>query len=488
MNNEAKLMTMNKINSLPTALLALLLAGCVQAPPPPSLNAAWTPPKESRKADTTWLDIRAQKPDLATPLSLFTLADLALENNPATCRAWNEARAASEQVRYAEGYFMPSLNANVGLTRVTTAANPESYDANNMSYGPGLQLSYLVCNFGGGRNAAVEQALQTVYAANFAFNLAIQDTLLSVETAYYGVISAQAVINAAITNSVDAKAVLDAATDRRNAGLGVDLDVLQAQAGYDQTLYALVGAEGQKKIAQGLLAQTLHLPADTPLKVANPDTALPASLSGQDIHRLTDEALARRSDLSALRATLASREAAIQVAKASRWPSLYLNGSVTRDYYELYGLNNRASAANDWAYVGGVSLKWNLFDGFQTLSSTRTAQAQAEAMRAQLRQAELAASAEIWARFQNYETALRKYEFSTIALKSAIASQEMALESYKSGVKTILDLLNAETQLSQARSQQVAAQQEVFTALAYLTHVTGLIEKGRLGILGQQGQ
>jgi outer membrane protein len=472
--------------TLSCTLLSLVITGCVQAPPPPSQNEAWVPPKDSRKADPVWLAIRAHKPDLDKPLTLFNLADLALNNNPATSKAWNEARAASEQVRYAEGYFMPSLTAGASLTRIATAANPDSYDANTLSYGPGLQLSYLVCNFGGGRNAAVEQALQTVYAANFAFNRAIQDTLLSVETAYYGVISAQAGVDAATTNALDAKAILDAATDRRNAGLGVDLDVLQAQTAYDQSLYVLVGAEGQQKIAQGFLAQALHLPADTVLKIASPGTALPASLSGQDIHRLIDDALARRPDLSALRATLASREAAIRVARASRWPSLYLTGSLTRDYYELYGLNNRPSATDDWAFVGGAALKWNLFDGFQTLSSIHTAEAQAEAMRAQLRQAELGASAEIWARFQNYETALRKHEFSLIALKSATASQDLALQSYKAGVKTILDLLNAETQVSQARSQLVASRQEVFTALANLTHVTGLIEKGRTGIQGQQ--
>lgn len=463
-------------------LPALVMTACVQAPLPRSDNEVWIPPKDSQKADAVWKEIRARKPDLDKPMSLFDLVDFALENNPATSKAWHEARAASEQVRYAEGYFMPGITAVGGLTRTKIEAAPASFDESKMSYGPGLQLSYLVCNFGGGRNAAVEQALQTVYAANFAYNSAIQGTLLSVEIAYYGVISAQAGVEAATTNALDAKAILEAATDRRDAGLGVDLDVLQAQAGYDQSLYALVAAEGQKNIAQGLLAQALHLSADTPVRIAVPEMALPASLSGTDVRRLIDEALACRPDISALRSMLAARDAAIRVARASRWPSLYLNGSVMRNDYELYGSRNREAADNDWAYTGGVNLKWNLFDGLQTLSSVRAAEAQAAATRAQLSQAELAASAEIWARFQNYETALRKYEFSTVALKSAAASREMALESYNAGVSTLLDLLNAETQLSQARSQQVAVRQEVFTALAYLTHVTGLIEKGHRGI------
>ena len=467
-----------KICGLGSVVCGLLLSGCVQAPPPASLTESWVPPRDSQKTDTVWQELRAQSPDLTRPQSLSTIADIALQNNPATRKTWNDARAASEQVRYAQGYFMPSLTAGVGLNRVTTAAHPDSFDQNNMSYGPGLQLSYLICNFGGGRSAAVEQALQSVYAANFAFNRAIQDTLLNAEIAYYSVISAQAGLTAATTNSLDAKTILDAATTRRDAGLGVDLDVLQAQTAYDQSLYALTGARGQLQIAQGLLAQAMGLPADNRISLTPPEAPLPASLSGQDVRRLIDEALARRPDLSALRASLASRQASIRVARASRWPSLYGTASATRDYYELYGLSNRASQSDDWAYAGGLSLKWNLFDGFQTLSTVRTAEAQSEALRAQLKQAELAASAEIWARFQNYETALQKHQFSSQAMKSAGASLELAFESYQSGVKTILDLLNAENQLAQTRSQQIAARQEVFTALANLAHATGIIEKG----------
>ncbi|MEI6562971.1 MAG: TolC family protein [bacterium] len=460
------------------ATLVLLMAGCVEAPPPSSLTTQWNAPNDAKKQDRVWDTVRAEKPDLTKPLTLFELADLALQNNAATRRAWHEARAASEQVRFTEGYFIPNLTAGVGMTRVTTAAHPDSFDQNSLTYGPGLQLSYLVCNFGGGRSAAVEQALQTVYAANFAFNQAVQDTLLSAQLAYYNVISAQAGVETAATNSLDARVILDAATERRNAGVGVDLDVLQARTIYDQSLYALASAQGQQQIGWGLLAQAVGLPADTQLQIAMPATNMPASLSKTDLRRFIDAALARRPDLSALRSTLAAREAAIKVANATRWPSLYLNGSVARDYYELYGLNNRAAAANDWAYTGGLSLKWNLFDGFQTLSSKRIAEAQAEAMRAQVKLVELGASAEIWSRFQNYETALHKYDFSLSALTSATAAWQLALDSYKAGVKSILDVLTAETQLAQARGQHIVARQDVFTALAQLAHATGAIEKG----------
>ena len=49
----------------------------------------------------------------------------------------------------------------------------------------------------------------------------------------------------------------------------------------------------------------------------------------------------------------------------------------------------------------------------------------------------------------------------------------MATQAYAAGLKTILDLLTADAQLATARSQQVAARQDVFTSLANLIYATG---------------
>ena len=87
----------------------------------------------------------------------------------------------------------------------------------------------------------------------------------------------------------------------------------------------------------------------------------------------------------------------------------------------------------------------------------------------------------MWARYHNYETALQKYKFSTAFLNSASSSYDLALDSYKAGLKSVLDLLNAENQLAQARSQQIASRQETFTALANLAYSTGLLEKDGSG-------
>ncbi len=457
-----------------SAALALVMTGCVSAPTPASTREPWTPPSEARTPDTVWADVRTRVVADSKPMTLAELADLALQNNPASRQAWSAARAAAAQVDQAQGLFMPTLTGVAGANRHYLSAQPRSFTDDYLKYGPSLKVNYLILNFGGGRQAAVEQALQTVYAADFTFNRTIQDALLAVELAYYNQVSAQAGIEAAQAGVKDATTALTAATERKNAGVGTQLEVLQAQAGYDQARYLLANAEGSAKIARGMLARAAGLPADAPVQVVLPAVELPEPVTTQDMKTLLDEALARRPDMAALRATVAAADAGVKVAGAARWPSLYLNGGVGYEQFENQG--QRDLQDRDWSADAGLSLQWTIFDGFQTQSAKRAAQAQADAARAQLQQAELAACSEVWNRYYAYETAIQKYAFSTAFLKSATASYDLALDSYKAGLRSILDLLNAESLAAQARSQQLTARQEAFSALAALAHATGLLE------------
>ncbi len=453
------------------------LAGCMSAPVPGNPTVAWVPESGARRPDAVWADLRARQPDLSTPLTLADVADMALQHNPATRRAWSEARAAAEQVQQAQGLFMPAVVASGAASRQRTDADPDSFDQDYLKYGPGLQLNYLVFNFGGGRRAAVDQALQTVYARNFTFNQTIQDVLFAAESAYYGAVSAQAGVAAAESGVTDARAALEAARARRDAGTGTELDALQAQAASDRAAYALAGAQGQQAVAFGALARAMGLPADAPVRLAaGAEEPVPASIADTDVRRLVDVGLARRPDIAALRAALAARQAAVKVTGSSLWPSLYLNGAVSRDYYDTIG--GKDFQARDWAYGGGVSLQWTVFDGLQTVSARRAALAQAQSAEAQLRETELAAAAEVWSRYQEYETAVKKCASSEAYLASASRARDLAFESYGAGVRSILDLLTAESALAQARSQRVAARQEAFAALAGLARAAGLLDKG----------
>jgi outer membrane protein TolC len=464
--------------TLPATAAALWLAGCRTAPAPRAADTPWTPPADALRADPLWAAIRSQAPDLSRPQSLPDLVDLALRNNAASRQAWHEARAAAAQVEQARGYLLPSLTGSATATRRRLDATPDSLSRNTLQYGPGLQMNYLLLNFGGGRKAAIEQALQTVYSANFAFNRTLQDILLAVVTRYHGVVSAQAAVEASDAGVTDTAKALETAGARLKAGLGTDLEVLQARAANDRARFDRAAAEGQLKTARAVLALAIGVPADQPVTLVAPTNDLPAALPAQDLKRMIDTALQGRPDIAALRAALAARQANVKVIGAPAWPSLYLNGGVSHTAFEYYGAKPEAAAGaedNDWTYSGGLSLQWTLFDGLQTVNAKRAAREQVAALRDQLQQAELAAAAEVWTRYAAYETALQKFRFSTALLDSASAAHTLAQRSYAAGLSGILDLLAAETQLAQGRLQHVAARQDVFSALAHLAHATGLM-------------
>lgn len=459
-----------------------LLAGCMRPSPPADPETPWTPPADrstGKTADAAWRAGATLPADPARPQSLADLTDLALSNSPSTRQAWHSARQARALVDQAYGYFLPTLTATGGPSRQVVEAHPSGSDRNYADTGAGLQLTYLLINFGGGRSAAVEQALQTVYAANHTFNQSIQDVLLQVETAYYGVIIAEGRVAAAQATLADAAAVLDAAKAKFSAKLGVELDVLQAQASFDQANYRLAEAEGNLSSAHANLAQAAGLPGDTPLPVRQPTADLPRVPEQVDLAGMINGAIRQRPDIAALRADLAAKEAAVTVQSSALWPSLYLNGGVGGDDFHPYGSRDQSLSDRQLAYGIGLSVQWTLFNGLQTQAATRAAREAAEVTRAQLRQAEIAASAEVWRDYYTLVTALRKAHFGEVYLSSSNAAYILADESYRAGLNSLLDLLVVQSTLAEARSQQVTSRNEVFTAFANLAHAVGRLEKGK---------
>ena len=466
-----------KTSCLMASLLLALLAGCVSAPVPPK-GAVWMPPRDARQSDSGWQALRKRTPSFERPLALADLADLALQGNPATATAWQAARAAAERVTQAQGYFMPEFVASASAGATRTMAEPSLYDADRVRYGAGISLDYLVINFGGGRRAAVEQALNTVYAADYACNRAIDDVLLGVATSYYSLLSARAGVEAAAANSRDARKTLDAAQEGLRQGLGTKLDVLQAQANMDRAQYGMATAESVAAVARGALAMAVGIPADTEFNVAAVTNATPPAAAVGDMRAFIDEALNRRPDIAALRASVRAAEAAVNVAAAAQWPSLYLTGALDESIYNLregQPMQDRAMP-----YSAGLALRWTLFDGHRTVSARRIAEAEADGARASLLSAELGAGAEAWTRYQNYASAIAKLNAAEAYLGSASAAHNLALESYRAKLRSLVDLLTAESQLAEARSQAVAARQDAFIAFSELAHATGRLTRDGL--------
>jgi len=456
--------------------------GCRMVDPPADPAVAWMPPdwaEEEQAEEPVWDSIRDKSGDLSRPLSLADCVDLALKNSPVTRQSWAAARAAAAVVGQAESYLYPQVSVSGDGTylkqeyslkeAIPDVNNP---DSDGFNYGPGLQLNWLLFDFGGVRGG-IEEARQTLLATNYSFNQSIQDLVLNVEKSYYELYSARSEVKAAESDVEDTAKSLEAARQKFEVGLVSKLDELQAQSTYQDSLYQLESAKGDVKSARAGLAEALGLAADADFDIAEPEKEFPTEVSSDDVSGLIEEGLKKRPDIASLRAELRAKEAAIEVAGSAYYPSLNLGGSANKLWYsyredpELYD--------DSYMYTGYLSINWDIFTGFSDREKKLAAEANAAQARESLASAEISASADVWTKYYAFNTAVGKYKFATAFFETSQESYNLALESYNAGLKSILDLLQSQSSLSSARSQLIGAKKDIFTTLADLAHATGTL-------------
>src|SRR2546426_4912451 len=253
------------------------------AGPAPAPSVFWTPPPLPRPtpAETT----RATPPlppGLASRiqgLKLAAVVDIALRNNTATAAAWADARAAAATYGAARGQYYPTVSLDVNATAVKTAATAGRISVQQRLYGPTLNASWLLFDFGA-RSGSVAGAREALLAADWTHNAVIQNVVLDAATAYFQYHATKALLAAQQTTLKDAQTNLEAAEQRHRVGLATIADVLQAKTARSQAQLALETTEGMLQTTRGALALSMGLPANVAYDVAlPPDTTPPLGIT-----------------------------------------------------------------------------------------------------------------------------------------------------------------------------------------------------------------
>jgi outer membrane protein len=457
--------------------LALTAAACVGTPSvkgvrgvPPAPNAVWTPPKDtpSRESVRRPAAVPVDLSQRLQRLSLADVLDLGLRNNPQTRESWANARASAAAYGSARGAYFPTIDGDVTGTRLKTVASQGRSAVTQSVLSPSLSLSYLLFDFGG-RSGTVGAARNDLLAANFTHNATLQSVVLDIQTAYFQYIANRALLAAQRTTQREAQTNLQAAEERRRVGVATIADVLQARTAASQAELNAEAAEGNLQTARGALTLSLGLPANLPYDIDSTAGQLPVSVLTDSVDALIARALAVRPDLAAARAQYESSRSQISVARASRLPSLVLNGTGGRTYTTTLpqGGNN---------YTVSLGLRIPLFAGFSRIYDQRGASALADAAQARADALGQQVVFQVFSSYHALQTSARRVATSNDLVASAEQSNEVALARYRAGVGSVLDLLSAQTSLADARAQQVLARLEWNTSLAQLAHDSGVLD------------
>jgi len=382
---------------------------------------------------------------------------------------------AQEKLPQAKALLLPSVNFGAGThyndvnSRYTTPTFPsgqvEFYDYN---YGVNLtQPLYRRQN-----NATYEQAKVQTKQAETQLTAAAQDLMTRVAQGYFDVLLARANLSTILSQKTAVAEQLEQAKRNFIVGTATITDSREAQARYDLVVAQQLVAENDLEVKNRALEQIVGKPVGRLAGLTTPVTLNPPQPA--DMGAWVEQAYQ-----SSLQVALAQQNVDIAVqevkkADAGHYPTLDAVASMT----ETYASNSTFGFGSDVkALVVGVQLNIPIYQGGGISSKVREAVAGQERARQDLENARRAVALQTRTAYLGVTSGLGQIK----ALEQAVGSTKLQLESTKLGqevgVRTAVDVLNAE--------QQLAAAQRDLAQAVYSTIVNQLKLKAAVGKLAE---
>jgi outer membrane protein len=418
--------------------------------------------------------------DPAKTYALADLIDLAEEHNPETRLAWQNAKARAASLGIARSALYPTMAAIAvaNTSRMRLLVGADFFRQTSGVFQPDLQVDYLIFDFGA-RSGVIDAAKANLLGADFAFNDTHRTIIFQVTTAYYQLLNEMGQEAAADASLKNARAVQENAEDRLTNGLATKPDVLEATGATAQAEYDLQAVVGAEEIARGNLATVLELPPETHIQVQDANDLSPPS----DLMEPEDQAVARafqqRPDLKEQITRLRAARAEIKQARSAYLPTLGFSGDggTVRQYGRQEMLIPAYTSGEVWNV--SLQLKWTLFDGGRREHQMAEAKAETLAAQANINSLQDEIANEVWTAYSNVKTAQRQRQAALALLASADQSYAAALESYKDGVRNLLDVVSSQKALAQARSEDIYTRTQLLTQLATFAFRTGDLIQAR---------
>jgi len=409
---------------------------------------------------------RAVRADAVRFDSLAALTDYALRERAESRAAWLGIHAEAARLDAATAANWPILTGQLNFTRSRALSSSGSPVPTLHRYGPSLSLAYVLFDFGA-RAASIDAQRYQLIASLLNSNRTLQNTIAEVETAYYAVLAARALVAAQAQQETALRTSLDAVEVRLRGGLAARADQLRARAASSEATLARQTAERDLAKAEAALKQAAGI-AQTQTLVLDWEVAPPAALDAATLLAdLLAEAERQRPDLRALQAAAASARFEAERARAARWPSLSLAANTGRTFF----LEDERTPST--SYSVGVSVSVPLFDGGRLAAQARAAERDAERLQAEADSQRSQVALTVTEAYHDVRHAQTQREGVAVQFDSASESARAAEARYSAGVGSLLELLTALADLARARQAQAQADSDWLAAFSRLNHALG---------------
>ncbi len=293
------------------------------------------------------------------------------------------------------------------------------------------------------------------------------------ERSFYVLAAAIADVSAAEANLKLANVALASVEERHQVGLATKPQVLLAKQVQAQAVYDLETANSQVHDAEAGLRQTVGVPADTDVNIdAGQLDRLPKNLS-DDVEALIAEAVKQRPDLAAQIAAVRAGDAAVARARAEFFPQISVGGNYGQAIWNYTVNGGHTQNLNQPFYGVGLTMRWDLFTGFDRYYAVQKATAQKGAALSELKSLQLNIIAATWTAYYDFLSAKKKRDAAQALLNASEESYAANFESHRYGLATITDLITAERDVMSARYTLIQSKADLLISSCNLLHAVG---------------
>jgi outer membrane protein len=449
---------------------------------PASPESPWQPPDLENFASV--LKSKAEpEADSQKNYELAELIDLAERANPETRVAWEQAKQSAAAVGLAQSDYFPilALRASADYARepvpVPITATTAGYlDLKAQEVQPVATLEWVLLDFGR-RKAGVNAAKYQLLAANLGFNAQHQQIVYKVQSAFYELSKVRGRIDVAQSALDSALKVQEAAEERFKNGLVTAPDVSQARQQAASAAFDLEEVQAKERDAQVNLAESIGITPTVPLHVVDfSRLSVPTNLE-DTVEQFIDRSLEQRPDLLAQVADLREKEAEIHRARAAYYPTLSFDGDIggSFDRAQIKAAGNTLPWASTQQPIWGVglSLTWSLFDGGARKHKLEIATAERDAAQHSLEDSRDKTISQVWQYYTDTKLAIRRLDVAAALVDASEKSYQQTFEAYQNGLSSLVDVLSARSELSQARYTQLDTRATVLESAAALAFASG---------------
>ncbi len=408
----------------------------------------------------------------AAPVSAQTLEEAlskAYQTNPQLLSQRARLRATDERLPQARAGWRPTVtaSASAGRSRLDIDGSPQApFELSPRQ--ANVQINQPL--YRGGRTVAgTERAKQEIQAERARLFAVEQEVLLNTASAYLNVIRDRATVDLNSSNQQVLQTQLEATQDRFRVGEVTRTDVSQAEARLAGVVADRIAAEGQLQSSLANFEKLTGFSINSPQRPSIPEALLPKTL---------DEAQSAAAEFNpsvvAARFDEGASRNSVDEVRGELLPTVSLVGSIA--YQEETSANSRPQ--NNAQILAQVQVP--IYEAGAVYSRVRAAKQQANQRRIDIETTRRNAIEQATQAFQNLQSARARIT----SLTSQIRAAEIALDGVRQeatvGSRTVLDVLNAEQELLNARVSLVRSQRDEVVAAFTLLLSTGRLTAQRL--------